>query len=103
MLPKEIEVSSRDFQNLMKTVHLMTNMKDKIQVEERLKTIQRSFESQVMRKEDEIFVKKLKKKMKALKLKNAQQKVVVENHVTKKHFALNFHGISDLFVSIFGS
>lgn len=30
MLPKEIEISSREFQNLMKTVQLMTNMKDKI-------------------------------------------------------------------------
>ena len=53
--------------------------------------------------QDKIDLVKFKKSAKDLKIKEKNVKIEVENHVNKKDFEHNFHGISDFFVNIFGS
>ena len=46
----------------------------------------------------------MKEKIKDMKReKIMNKKVIINNHVDKKHFEKNFHGIKDLFVKLFGT
>lgn len=72
-------------------------------METRLAEIQKRFEENIRIKADEIYVKKLKEKMKKMKLAASQQKVIVENHVGKKNYEHNFHGVSNMFEAMFGT
>ena len=47
--------------------------------------------------------KELKEQAKLAKIKNSDNKTVINNHVDKKNFSHSFNGVEGIFTSIFGT
>lgn len=81
MIHGDLSHLTNEIQRLIKKVNSSNDLKERVQISERLKEIKRKFEVKIQSKEDELFVQKVKKQMKELKIKGSQEKKVVENHV----------------------